>query len=62
MKKLLKVYTAYTEKGKSHPQIILQGEWVKKLGFSEGDYVALDCKEGVIRIVDVGPIENELDD
>lgn len=62
MKKLLKVYTAYTEKGKSYPQIILQGEWIKKLGFNEGEYIALDCKKDAIKIVNVGQIEDEISD
>lgn len=46
--RVLKIYrkiilvNRWTWKHKAIPQIILQGEWLKKLGFKEGKYIKVE--------------------
>ncbi len=46
----LTVYGKTKQFNQTVPQIRFEGEWLKALGFSEGDKIKLDCEENKITI------------
>ena len=45
--------TVYNGRGafkKSPPQILLQGNWLEKAGFSAGDKITVKCQQGQLTI------------
>ena len=46
--------TVYNGRGafkKSPPQILLQGNWLEKTGFSVGDKITMKCQKGQLIII-----------
>ena len=48
--RLMKVYESGVYSNKEIPQIRLQGEWLKELGFEIGDQINVHCEGGRITI------------
>ena len=48
--RLMKVYESGGYSNKEIPQIRLQGEWLKELGFEIGDQLNVHCEGGRITI------------
>lgn len=48
--RLMKVYESGVYSNKEIPQIRLQGEWLKELGFEIGDQLNVHCEGGRITI------------
>ena len=46
----LTVYGKTKQFNQTIPQIRFEGQWLKALGFSEGDKIKLDCEENRITI------------
>ncbi len=46
----LTVYGKTKQFSQTVPQIRFEGQWLKALGFSEGDKIKLDCEENRITI------------
>ena len=40
---------------KAPPQILLQGKWLERAGFSTGDKVTVDCRMGLLTITKYEP-------
>ena len=40
----------FRAKYKTIPSIVLQGEWLRELGFEAGDRIRVECSEGKISI------------
>lgn len=49
--KTLKVYHGSGRNYTSIPQIILQGKWLDKLGFSIGDKITVTCNDNKLTIM-----------
>lgn len=47
----LKIYAASTPKGREVPQIVLQGNWVEKWGFSVGSTIRVECHQNKLVIL-----------
>lgn len=54
--------TVYSGSGKNYtaiPQIILQGQWLGKIGFSIGDKIIVDCQLDKITITKEPPLSGQ---
>lgn len=54
--------TVYAGSGKNYtgiPQIILQGQWLGKTGFSIGDKIIVDCQPDKITITKELPLSGQ---
>ena len=49
-KRKLKVYYGRGDYKEMPPQILLQGQWLKRFGFLPGDKITVECKTGQLII------------
>jgi len=58
--KIMKVYAATTQPGyKVVPQIRMQGEWLRELGFEVGNEIKIEYKSGTIEIRKICKVHKE---
>lgn len=57
--KTLKVYHGSGWNYTSIPQIILQGKWLDKLGFSIGDKITVTCNDNKLTIMRASDMQSE---
>lgn len=53
--------TVYNGRGafkEASPQILLQGKWLERAGFSAGDKITVDCQQGRLVITKDKPKED----
>ena len=53
-KRKLKVYYGRGRDNCRLPQIVLQGQWLERMGFSIGDSLTVDCQPGRVVITREG--------